>query len=47
MIFSGSTPPLGRHVDRDRQFQDYPRRFHEFPNPIISMDTKHKKFWVF
>jgi Rhodopirellula transposase DDE domain len=39
--------PLGRHVHRDRQFQiiaDHRMAFMQSPDPIVSMDTKHKEF---
>lgn len=39
--------PLGRHVDRDRQFQVIAAHRHDFDrtaDPVISMDTKHKEF---
>lgn len=39
--------PLGHHVCRHRQFEIIARRRGEFlnsPDPIISMDTKHKEF---
>jgi hypothetical protein len=41
------TLPLGHHVDRNRQFQIIARHravFAESPDPIVSMDTKHKEF---
>lgn len=41
------TLPLGRHVQRDRQFQtiaNYRSLFLQSPDPIVSMDTKHKEF---
>jgi hypothetical protein len=41
------TLPLGRHADRDRQFQiiaTHRTAFTESPDPIVSMDTKHKEF---
>jgi hypothetical protein len=41
------TLPLGRHADRDRQFQIIAKHrtvFTESPDPIVSMDTKHKEF---
>jgi hypothetical protein len=39
--------PLGRHADRDRQFQAIAAHRHDFDrtaDPIVSMDTKHKEF---
>ena len=41
------TLPLGRHAHRDRQFQiiaDHRTGFMRSPDPIVSMDTKHKEF---
>lgn len=41
------TLPLGRHVHRDRQFQiiaSHRAAFMQSPDPIVSMDTKHKEF---
>jgi hypothetical protein len=41
------TLPLGRHLHRDRQFQviaHYRAAFAQSPDPIVSMDTKHKEF---
>lgn len=41
------TLPMGRHADRDRQFQiiaHHRAAFAKSPNPIVSMDTKHKEF---
>ncbi len=41
------TLPLGRHVHRDRQFQiiaNHRAAFMQAPDPIVSMDTKHKEF---
>jgi hypothetical protein len=41
------TLPLGRHPYRDRQFQiiaNYRANFMQSPDPIVSMDTKHKEF---
>jgi hypothetical protein len=41
------TLPLGRHADRDRQFQvivGHQAAFAESADPIVSMDTKHKEF---
>ena len=42
------TLPLGHHVNRDRQFQiiaNHRTAFMHSPNPIVSMDTKHKEFF--
>jgi hypothetical protein len=39
--------PLGHHVHRDRQFQNIAHHratFMQSPDPIVSMDTKHKEF---
>jgi hypothetical protein len=39
--------PLGRHVHQDRQFRiiaDHRTAFLRSPDPIVSMDTKHKEF---
>ena len=39
--------PLGRHVQQDRQFEIIASQraaFMNSPNPIVSMDTKHKEF---
>jgi hypothetical protein len=41
------TLPLGEHADRDRQFQiiaRYRAEFAQSPDPIVSMDSKHKEF---
>jgi Rhodopirellula transposase DDE domain len=41
------TLPLGHHVHRDRQFQiiaNHGTAFRQAPDPIVSMDTKHKEF---
>lgn len=41
------TLPLKRHADRDQQFQIIAKHragFMDSPDPIISMDTKHKEF---
>ena len=41
------TLPLGEHPQRDRQFQiihHYRSAFEQSPDPIVSMDTKHKEF---
>jgi hypothetical protein len=41
------TLPLGRHGHRDRQFQiiaSHRAAFMQSPDPIVSMDTKHKEF---
>ncbi len=41
------TLPLGEHPQRDRQFQiiaHYRAAFGNSPDPIVSMDTKHKEF---
>lgn len=41
------TLPLGRHADRDRQFRiiaSHRAAFAASPDPIVSMDTKHKEF---
>ena len=41
------TLPLGRHAQRDRQFQivaQHRAAFAATPDPIVSMDTKHKEF---
>jgi hypothetical protein len=41
------TLPLGRHAQRDRQFQiiaNHRTAFMQAPDPIVSMDTKHKEF---
>jgi hypothetical protein len=39
--------PLGRHADRNRQFEiinNYRQEFLQSPDPVISVDTKHKEF---
>lgn len=41
------TLPLGRHAQRDRQFQiiaEYRADYMQSPDPIVSVDTKHKEF---
>lgn len=41
------TLPMGRHAERDRQFRIIDAHRAEFlrsPDPIVSMDTKHKEF---
>ena len=41
------TLPMGYHADRDQQFQiiaKYRDAFMQSPDPIVSMDTKHKEF---
>ena len=41
------TLPMGRHADRDGQFQiiaNYRNAFMRSADPIVSMDTKHKEF---
>jgi hypothetical protein len=41
------TQPLGRHAQRDRQFQiiaGYRAAYLASPDPIVSVDTKHKEF---
>lgn len=41
------TLPLGRHIHRDRQFKiiaSHRADFMQSPDPIVSMDTKHKEF---
>jgi hypothetical protein len=44
------TLPLGQHAFRNRQFEiiaDYRAEFMKSPDPIISVDTKHKEFLGF
>ena len=44
---SCKTLPLGHHLCRNRQFEiiaDYREEFQNSPDPIVSVDTKHKEF---